>query len=161
VSPRFFFRDPKARFWGAKPEPVPRTFGFCFRPISASLIDHPRHLFTLTDPKCSHLVESGEDLGGHVWVDELMRETGGDFLFAKASVHTIAQSSIHPDIIFGTACRYQKIPLPTRSRGRGQIQSERQSRLCRCPWEIRHSRIGRGAQGRRDYWRRRPTRTLS
>ena len=27
--------------------------------------------------------ESGEDLGGHVWIDELMRETGGEFLFAK------------------------------------------------------------------------------
>jgi len=42
-----------------------------------------------------HLIdESGEDLGGHVWIDELMRETGGEFLFAKVGVRALAYSII-------------------------------------------------------------------
>lgn len=67
------------RFEGANPKPG--RFGFCFRLITVLLIDH------LID-------ESGEDLGGHVWIDELMRETGGEFLFAKVGVRALAYSII-------------------------------------------------------------------
>jgi hypothetical protein len=45
----------------------------------------------------SRTVESGEDLGGHVWIDELMRETGGEFLFAKVSFRT---SLAYPILLF-------------------------------------------------------------
>lgn len=45
--------------------------------------DRVRKVCLKSNMTCFNRFESGEDLGGHVWVDELMRETGGDFLFAK------------------------------------------------------------------------------
>ena len=47
--------------------------------ITVLLIDHP----------IISTVESGENLGGHVWIDELMRETGGEFLFARVAISPI------------------------------------------------------------------------
>lgn len=101
----------------------------------------PNHRFA--DRSLCHLynsVESGEDLGGHVWVDELMRETGGDFLFAKVSICAIAYLKIS-EFLLGLALGYQKIPLPTRPRGWSQIQGECQSRLHRCTRKVRDSRV--------------------
>jgi hypothetical protein len=76
-------------------------FWFLLPVIFRLLIDHSHHPRALTTPT----VESGEDLGGHVWTDELLRETGGDFLFARVSARTTTCSR-PSDIPFNVACRY-------------------------------------------------------